>query len=239
MSPRQEAGASVVEAVYGDRIARVDEHWRSAHTISRWEVFAALYLLGIVNAEASLVFGAIFGKEPWHALAWVGDLNIVVVSATAVGIYLLRQSTGAAMRRCDWVVTAVVAFLLLVPRHATSWLAVTTLALYAIGRDRRSTTAVASASIFLAIAASNFWGPVLVQTFGARLLALDAALAVAWLAVLGYGDVERIGNVIVTSDQMMLVVLSGCSSLPNLLYGFLCWTAIARAMRPAWRPLTC
>jgi hypothetical protein len=30
---------------------------------------------------------------------------------------------------------------------------------------------------------------------------------------------------------MTLVVLSGCSSLPNLLYGFLCWTAIARAMR--------
>jgi hypothetical protein len=201
--------------------------------ISRSEVFAALYLLGVVNAEAFLLFGAIFGKEPW--LAQVSRLNIVVVAAAAVGVYLLRQSTGAAMKRGDWFVTAVVASLLLVPRYAASWLAVSGLALYALGRDRRSTTTAASASIFLAIAASSFWGPVLVQVFGSTLLALDAALAAALLDAIGHGVAERSGNVIVTSDQLTLVVLGGCSSLPNVLYGFLCWTAIARAIRPAWR----
>jgi hypothetical protein len=225
-----------VEAGYGDGIARADEHWQSAHTISRSEVFAALYLLGIVNAGAPAFFGAVFGKEPWQALALGCDLNIVVVTAAAVGLYLLRQSTGAAMRPCDWLVTAVVGSLLLVPHHAASWLAVTGLALYALGRDRPSTTAVAAASVFLATAASNFWGAVLVQAFGSTLLALDAALAVALLKVLGYGDVERIGNLIVASDQSMLLVGVGCSFLPNLLYGFLWWTAIARAVRPEWQP---
>jgi hypothetical protein len=140
------------------------------------------------------------------------------------------------MTRCDWLVTAVVASLLLVPHRAASWLAVTGLALYALGRDPRSTTAVASASVFLAIAASNFWGPVLVQIFGSTLLTLDAALSVAWLAVLGHGDVRRIDNLIVTSDQTMLLVGAACSSLSNVLYGLLCWTAIARAVRPEWQP---
>ena len=236
MSPRQSAGASVVEAGYHDRIARAQEHWRSADTISRSEVFAALYLLGIVNAGAPAFFGAIFGEEPWHALALGFDLNVVVIAATAVGLYLLRQSPGAAMKPGDWFVTAVVGFLLLVPHHAASWLAVTGLALYALGRDRSSTTAVAAASVFLATAASNFWGAVLVQAFGSTLLALDAALAVALLEVLGYGGVERTGNLIVTSDQSMLLVAVGCSFLPNLLYGILWWIAIARAVRPEWQP---
>jgi hypothetical protein len=234
ISPRQEASASVAGADYGERIACANADWPSAHTIARSEIFAALYLLGIVNAEAPLLFGAIFGKEPWHAQ--ISRLNIVVLAAVAVGLYLLRQSPGAAMKRGDWFVTAVAASLLLVPRHAATWLAVTGLALYALGRDRPSPTAVASASVFLAIAASNFWGPVLVQVFGSTLLALDAGLAAVLLDVIGHGVAERSGNVIVTSDQMTLVVLGGCSSVLNVLYGFLCWTAIARAIRPAWRP---
>jgi hypothetical protein len=236
MSSRQVAGGSVVEAGYGDHIARAGEHWQSAHTILRSEVFAALYLLGIVNAGAPAFFGAVFGKEPWQALALGCDLNIVVIAAAGVGLYLLRQSTDAGMRPRDWLVTAVVGSLLLVPHHAASWLAVTGLALYSLGRERPSTAAVAAASVFLAIAASNFWGSVLVQVFASKLLALDAALAVALLEVLGYGGIERIGNVIVASDQSMLVVGIGCSFLPNLLYGFLWWTAIARAVRPEWRP---
>jgi hypothetical protein len=69
-----------VEAGCGERIVRADEHRRSTHTISRSEVFAALYLLGIVNAWASLVFSAIFGEQPWRTLAEGRDLNILVVA---------------------------------------------------------------------------------------------------------------------------------------------------------------
>jgi hypothetical protein len=93
------------------------------------------------------------------------------------------------MNRGDWFVAAVAAFLLLVPHRAATWLAVTSLARYALGRDRRSTTALASATIFLAIAASHFWGPVLVQVFGSTLLPLDAALAAASLDAIGHGPV--------------------------------------------------
>jgi hypothetical protein len=88
-----------------------------------------------------------------------------------------------------------------VPSHTAAWVAVTSLALYAMGRDWRSSTAVASATVFLAIAASSFRGPELIQAFGPTLLASDAALAVAWLDVLGHGDVERIGNVMLRATR--------------------------------------
>jgi hypothetical protein len=217
------------------QIGCADGPGRSApEGITRSELFATLYLLGILNGHVAVFFFAIQREHMWQALA--GSINLVIVSATVVGLYLLSQSTGAAIARWDWVVATVIALLLLVPSHTAAWVAVTSLALYAMGRDWRSSTAVASATVFLAIAASSFWGPELIQAFGPTLLASDAALAVAWLDVLGHGAVERIGNVIVASDQTRLVVVSGCASLPNLLYGLLCWTAVARLMRPAWRP---
>jgi hypothetical protein len=43
------------------------------------------------------------------------------------------------------------------------------------------------------------------------LLAVDAADVVAWLKVLGRGDVDHIANLIVTSDPSMLLVAVGCS----------------------------
>jgi hypothetical protein len=216
------------------QIGCADGPGRSApEAITRSELFATLYLLGMLNTLVALIFSSIHSEHVWQALGQ--RVNFVVVSATAVGVYLLRQSTGAAMTRWDWIVAIVVVFLILVPHNAASWVAVSGLGVYAMVRDRRSATAVASASVFLAIAASSYWGPVLVQAFGPTLLAWDAALAVGWLDALGHGAVERIDNVIVVSDQR-LVVLGGCASLPNLLYGLLCWTAITRLMRPTWHP---
>jgi hypothetical protein len=204
--------------------------------ISRSELFAALFLLGIVNALAAVLFPLVHSESPWQALAQLSSsISIVAVAATVVGVHLLRQSPDAPIKLCDCLAAATVALLLLVPHRAASWLAVTGLALFSLGRDRQSTTAVAAASVFLAIAASSFWGPVLAQIFASTLLPLDASLAAGMLNVLTGGGVGRLGNVIVTGDQQALVVLAGCSSLPNLFYGCLCWTAIARALRPAWQ----
>jgi hypothetical protein len=234
--PAPQARTITLGADDARQISRSDEPRRSAlDAISRSELFATLYLLGILNALAAVALPAIQRAGAWQALGQVRDINIVA-AATAVGIYLLRQSPPAPVQRRDLLVAAAVAFLLLVPHHAASWVAVTGLALYALRRERRSTTAVAAASVFLAMAASSFWGLVLVQTFASTFLVWDAALAAALLDGLAYGDVDRTGNVIVTSDQTTLFVMAWCSFVPNLLYGVLCWTVIARAVRPAWRP---
>jgi hypothetical protein len=233
LPPRQQAGASGSTATRIRQIAGADAH-RAArrHAVSRSELFATLYLLAVANALAGVVLSALRSDDPYPALADV--LNLGTLAATAVGIHLLRQMPDAAARRCDWVLAAIVGALLLVPHHSAGWLAVLGVALYAIGRDRQSVPAVASGSIFLLLAASSYWGPVLAQAFGSSLLALDAALAAAVLDVLADGDVDRVENLIITRDQTMLVMF-WCSFLPNLLHGCLWYSVIARAIRPAWQ----
>jgi hypothetical protein len=218
------------------RRARTSICAATSHAISRPELFATLFVLGILNALAAVLLPAFRSEDPWQALSQLSNISVVTVAATVVGIHLLRQSPDAPMKLCDWLATAIVALLLLVPHRAASWVAVTGLAAYALGRDRHSTTGLAAASIFLGIAASSFWGPVLTQTFASTLLTLDALLVAGLLNVLTGGGIGRLGNVIVTNDQRAVVVLVWCSSLPNLLYGCMCWTAIARALRPAWQP---
>jgi len=202
--------------------------------ISRSELFAALYLLGILNALAALLIPLVQGDNPAQALLDLSNFNVVTIAATAVGIHLLLRSSDAPVGRSDVFAASFVTLLLLVPHRAASWLAVTGLALFILVRERRSATGVGAASMFLALAASSFWGPVLIQMFASPLLAWDAALAAVLLEAMGHVSVERTGNIIVTSGQT-LAVMVWCSFLPNLLYGFLCWTVIARAVRPAWQ----
>lgn len=217
------------------QICCADDPGRSdVDVLSRSDLFAVLYVLGILNALAAVIFPAIHSEGAWAALRHVRDIDVVIL-ATAVGIYLLRQSPRTPVRRCDWLVAAAATALLFVPHRAAAWMVITGLALYAIGSDRSSTTAVAAASVFLAVAASSFWGLVLVQAFGSTWLTWDAALAAALLNVLQPGSAEPSGNVVLMSDQTTLFVMLWCSSLSSLLYGILCWIVVARAVRPAWR----
>jgi hypothetical protein len=87
-----------------------------------------------------------------------------------------------------------------------------------------------------AIAASRFRVAVLAQT----LLAVDAADVVAWLKVLGRGDVDHIANLIATGDPSMLLVAVGCFLLPNLPYGMAMAAGPARIEAPrATAPISC
>jgi hypothetical protein len=231
LSARLPDGATVASAGNLQPIGRAEAGQESdAPAVSRAELFSVLYLICLANA---IIAAAIGSDDPYQALA--DALNVGTLAATVVGIHFLRQMPGAAVTRWDWAVAAVAAALLLVPHRFGAWLAITGLALYAIGRDWRSTPAVAAGSVLLALAASGFWGLVVVQALGAPALAVDAALATAWLRLLGSGEVQQVGNLIVASDQTTLLVLVGCSFLPNLLYGILLWTVIARALRPEWR----
>jgi hypothetical protein len=234
LSARLQHGATVASAANLRPIGPADTDREShALVITRDELFSALYLVCIANAFAAIILAAMGSDDPYQGLAEA--LNVGTLAAPVVGIHLLRQMPDAAVTRGDWLVAAVAAGLLLVPHRSGTWLAMTGLAFYALARDRRSIPAVAAGSVFLALAASSFWGPVLVQALGAPLLAVDAVLAAGWLRVLGSGDIAQVGNLVVTSDQTTLLVLAGCSFLPNLLYGVLLWTVVARALRPEWR----
>lgn len=202
--------------------------------ISRPELFATLFLLAALNGMADEIVTLIRSQGLWPAAAGTFGLSIVTLAALWLGLRLALRAPALAPRRGDWIVAAFALLPLLVPHRLGGWAAMTGLALYSLGRDRHSPFSAAAASIFLALAASEFWASVLVQIFAAHLLAWDAALAAGMLSLLG-AEATQSGNLILTGDHRTLVVLVGCASLPNMAYGILCWMVVARALRPAWR----
>jgi hypothetical protein len=234
---RRDCRATPIDGEIGGCLVRTAASDLFCRAISRSELFATLFLLAILNALGAELFPLVQSEGLGPALAQLpSKLSVVSVAAIVVGFHLLRQTPATPIKPADCLAAGAVALLLLVPHRAAAWLAVTGLALYVLVRDRRFTTAVASASVFLALAASNFWGMIILQVFSSVLLAWDAALAATLLNLVEHGGVDRIGNGIVTPDQTSLIVLLPCSFLPNFLHGCLLWTTVARAARPAWRP---
>ena len=217
-----------------DKVLPTDHGEIAEGGISRPQLTAVLYSIGVLNGFAPVVLESIRAQGLWEALAWTFGISIVDVAAVAVGVHLARQSPRTPLTLRDYVAAALFALLILVPHRAMSWAAVTGLAVYELAGNRRSAPAVAAASVFILLAASVFWGRVLAQVFADTLLSWDAWLAAGFLDLLTGGGVERIANVIMT-DHGSLVVSASCSSLRNVLYGLLCWLTIARALRHEWQ----
>lgn len=203
-------------------------------TVSRPELFAGLYLLAALNGFADDIAALVRHDGLWAAVQGSFGLSIIALAALWLGLRLSLQAPAVAPRRGDWMMAAAVVPLLLVPHRLGGWTAMTALALYDLGRTRHSPFAVAAASLFLALAACEFWASALVQIFAGHLLAWDAALAAGILSLLG-GQATASGNLILTGDHRTLVILVGCASLPNMAYGLLCWVVVARALCPVWR----
>lgn len=228
-----------------DKAAPADYGGSTEGGISRPQLIAVLYLVGVLSGFAAAIVQSIRAEGLWHALGWAFGISIVDVAATAVGVRLARQSSPTPLARIDYVAAAVFALLILVPYLAMSWpagagramtwAAVAGLAVYEMGRNRRCPTALAASSVFILLAGSVIWGRVVAQEFvGGMLLSWDAWLATGLLDLLTGGGVERIANVIIT-DHGSFVVSASCSSLRNVLYGLLCWLTVARALRPEWQ----
>ena len=227
-----------------DKADAADDGETTAGGISRPQLIAGLYLVGVLSGFAAAIIESIRAEGIWHALGWAFGISIVDVAATAVGVHLARQSSPTPLARIDYLAAVVFALLILVPLavnwpaaggRALTWAAVAGLAVYEMVRNRRCPTAVGAASIFILLAGSVIWGRVVAQVFaGGLLLSWDAWLATGLLDLLTGGGVERIANVIIT-DHRSLVVTASCSSLRNVLYGLLCWLTVARALRPEWQ----
>ena len=234
-----------------DKAAPANYDGTAESAISRPQLIATLYLVGVLSGFAASMVGSIRAQGLWHALAWAFGISIVEVAATVVGVRLARQSSPTPLARLDYVAAAVFAFLIFgsylaylayltmnwpsVAGRAMTWTAVVGLAVYEMGRNRRCPTALAAASVFILLAGSVIWGRVVAQVFaGGMLLSWDAWLAAGLLNLLKGGGVERIANVIIT-DHGSFIVSASCSSLRNVLYGLLCWVTVARALRPEWQ----
>jgi hypothetical protein len=195
----------------------------------------ALYLLGIVNGIAGNVVMSLSAKGFAGALADTFDISLVVIAAAVVAMMLVARAPCRTIDALDRFVGAIYLIGLCIPHSAASMAALTFLAAYEVFRQRRSAEAVAAASLCIGIAVCQSWGKVVLHLFAGPLLAVDATL-VAWLlGSIEGGGVERIGNLIETTNGQPLAIMIGCSSISNISFALLCWMTVVRASRPEWR----
>ena len=157
---------------------------------------AGLYLLGIANGAVGSVTSSIISKGFWGALSATFDLSIVALAATVVGLKLTLRTPDRPIDGLDRLVAAVYVISLFIPSGSVSMAGVTFLAFYECLRSFRSVETVASSSLFIGIAACQFWGALLLALLAPSLLALDARMTAGLLNFFQSGGAESVGNLV-------------------------------------------
>lgn len=168
---------------------------------------------------------------------WIDALNsamggsYVVWLALVVCILLLLNSDGRTpIPASGFLIAAVLALvsLVVVPSGAVSWLTGLGFAgvIALVGRGERS---LRQASILLAVLCGGTLTMLVVfKLFSAPLLAIDGEITRLALKSIGF-HAERTANFVNTESGAVLL-LKGCSFLPNLLIAFVAWLSIRYLM---------
>lgn len=198
--------------------------------VSRSFLMVGLYAVGLVNALGAEI---VFQIEADSALKAVGGLNMVVLLACGVGLYLSARRRSEPIGLLDCVAGLLFAAIIMVPYGRVSWLGVGLLAAYDLASSRRDPVAVAAGLVFVMLAVQRAVVPVMVNLLAEPLTALDATLVAGLLRIAEY-DASRSSNLISSGDGYTLVVMIGCSSVHNVSIGILCWLSLTRVVRSAW-----
>lgn len=194
----------------------------------------ALYLIAVLNGFAPEIVNSVRSQTLWSALNSTFGLSVVSVGAVACGLMLARRSPPRQIGTGDMAVAGLVSLLVLLPPRATSWAAVTLLAVYQLVHARSGPSGRSAAAIFLALAASEFWVPVVLRASATLWLAWDAALVATLLRIVGAEEVVQAGNLVSVADGNAIAIIAGCASLPNAAFALLCWLVVAKGFHPAW-----
>jgi hypothetical protein len=195
----------------------------------------ALLLLGVINGCVPQAVRSVVNAGFWPAAFGTFDVSVVVLVAAVIGARFSLRSPNTDVDYTDWITVALYTLLLIIPHRASTWIGLTLFASYDFARGPRTSSSLAAASIFLAIAINEFWGAFLLQLFAVPLFEIDAAMATAALALMNGGGAFRDGNIIHTGQNLALVVATGCSSVAGMSAALLCWITVTRALRLQWK----
>ena len=119
---------------------------------SRSNFLAALYLLGVLNG---------FAESVLHGL----PIGVLVLLVSAIAVLLALPGHSTAPRRADIVVAILFCVVILLPNSRASWAAVGALGVYDLASSRSETERAAPASMFIALAMSQFIGRIAMDLF--------------------------------------------------------------------------
>jgi exosortase/archaeosortase family protein len=195
----------------------------------REELFAGLYILGIINGFGGLMIQSI-NLNGWSASVFE-RISAIELLACLLGVSLLLRDRKEEVRILDLTFAAIFLLFILIPVGVLSWVGMTGLSLYIL-LTQPGPSVRRGAIILLAVTVPMLWSRLLFQFFANTILEIDAALVASVLGTL------RVGNVVPFFDGSgNMVVQPGCSSLANMSLAFLCWVTVTQWVNHRWSPI--
>lgn len=196
--------------------------------MTRNRLLALNYLLLIANSTPTFVSEAVALRGGFGAALNLFDVSAIVWLAIIACFALLWQSNdSAAASANDWVVTALIASVSLVPFPALSAAALSVVGLWGIFTAPTGSPMRRASIILLSLSTFFFWGRVVLALGAGPMLAADAQF------VSSISGLPASGNVVTSVDGTQFVIAPGCSSLHGISLALVLWTtALAYFARP-------
>lgn len=156
------------------------------------------------------------------------DISAVVWLAIIACLALLWNSrNNAAPERKDWVLTAFIICVSLLPSPAISGAMLSLLGLWGLMASPPGAPLGRASAILISLSTFLLWGRVFLALGAGPMLAADAQF-LSWISGLSAS-----GNIVTASDGSTFVIAPGCSSLHSISLAIILWvTAIAWFARP-------
>lgn len=195
--------------------------------LGRGQLFAALAAIGFANGISERV-ALETSQVGWlEAILNTFEISVIVWGALLAVLVLLWRAPPQPVKRADVAVTIIAGAAFVIPIPSLSWVALTGVALHLL----RSTRGPAGGAglILLALTLPMFWAKVVMATFSAIILQVDATL-VAWVV-----GTQRNGNLVPFADGSgSLWIAPGCSSFDNISLALVCSVTLMQVMGRRW-----
>lgn len=203
------------------------------HSVPRNQFFAGLYLLACANGLVGRVLYSLT-LEGWMGAATAVEMNVIVLAACYVGLYLVLHSDDQEqVRPADFIVAVPFLVLVALPIFPVSWMALAGLSLYILlFANNGSSGRTRGAIVLLALSVPMLWSRLVFQFFANIILDIDAALVASIMGT------ERVGNLVRFADDSGYMFISpACTSFGNISFAFLCWITVTQWVRHRWSPI--
>lgn len=192
-----------------------------------------------LNAVSRLVLNSWQTKGWYNSITGLFDINVFTLVAFAASTYFLTSRTFNHTQKCslhDYLAAGVCLLLCCLPSAMLSWISLGGYTGYMLIFGRiKSVYARTGCIIMLGIALREPAAFLLLKTFAAPVLSIDAAFAKV-IAGLNGAQITRETNMLVTQTGRQILILSGCSSVHNLSYITLAWLTVSRSLsHHQWR----
>jgi len=204
--------------------------------VQRKTLHLIVALLGCVNLLSYEVISTTLSKGWSDVLMTTFGVSIVVWLAIVLASRLVLKSSVEPAGKIDYGLACIACLLYLIPSSFVASVAMGTYTLIQVFRRHASARATAGLLIFLIIAWRGPLINLLFSLFSKQLLTFDAILTTQVLNLF-HMSADRVGNIINTAGQHVVIILRVCSPFTNISLAMLGWVAVTRTLFPVWQKI--